>query len=95
MMEVTPQKLNEVPDNEVFLRAQPRSSEALRPVLRFVHSCTRDVLLSSLIVKVVCHRANGHKVRDKCFDVLEGRKRCAEQEFVTRLPDPLDRKSVV
>ena len=71
MMWTTLQKLNKVPDNEVPLHIQPWSSEALRPLSVFVHACTGDIHLRSLIVKVVCHRAHGHEFGDEGFDVLE------------------------
>ena len=73
MMGATLQKVNKVPDNEVSIRAQPRSSEALRPLHVSVHPCARDIGLCSFIVEVVRHCANRHKLRDKGSDVLEWR----------------------
>ena len=87
-MGTTLQKLNEVPGNEVSLCAQPRPSEALRPLLVSVHPCTRDVLLCPLIVEVVCHGANRHKVEDGGFNIRERRIWGTEQESVTCQPDP-------
>ena len=80
MVETTLEKLGEVPDNKVALRCQAGPSETLGPLFPFVHSRARDILLCPIIVEVVCHRADGHKVGDKGFDVFVWLSLGAEQK---------------
>ena len=88
MAETSLQKLNEISDDKVALHSEPWSGEARRPPPPPVHPRARDVHLRSLEIKVVRHRANGHKVGDKGFIVLDPRRWRVEQEFITCLPDP-------
>jgi len=83
-----PQKLDEIPDNKLTGYMQPWPSKARGPLPIFAHPCFGDIFLRLLEVKVVRHRTNWHKLRDKGFDVLELWGRSAEQELVACLPDP-------